>query len=84
MQAAAEPGGRVEQVLGAGRHLLSLINDVLDLSRIESGNLRMALETLNMPELLASMDDGALTTALARTAFAARAGFDAGFDEADA
>ena len=37
-----------------------------------------------LPELLASMDDGALTTALARTAFAARAGFDAGFDEADA
>jgi signal transduction histidine kinase/CheY-like chemotaxis protein len=46
--------GWVGQIRQAGWHLLEMINDVLDLSRIESGNLRMALETLNMPELLAS------------------------------
>ena len=45
--------GWVGQIRQAGWHLLEMINDVLDLSRIESGNLRMALETLNMPELLA-------------------------------
>ena len=37
-----------------------------------------------LPDLLARMDDGALTAALTRTAFAARAGFEAGFDQADA
>lgn len=37
-----------------------------------------------LPELLTAMDDGALTDALTRTAFAARAGFEAGFDQADA
>ena len=37
-----------------------------------------------LPDLLARMDDRALTAALTRTAFAARAGFEAGFDQADA
>ena len=45
--------GWVGQIRQAGWHLLEMINDVLDLSRIESGNLRMELETLNLPELLA-------------------------------
>ena len=43
----------VGQIQQAGWHLLEMINDVLDLSRIESGNLRMDLETLDLPELLA-------------------------------
>ncbi|MDL2339416.1 MAG: ATP-binding protein, partial [Pseudomonadota bacterium] len=44
----------VGQIKQAGWHLLEMINDVLDLSRIESGNLRMDLETLDLAELLAS------------------------------
>ena len=46
--------GWVEQIRQAGWHLLEMINDVLDLSRIESGNLRMELDTLNVLDLLAS------------------------------
>jgi len=42
----------VTQIQQAGWHLLEMINDVLDLSRIESGNLRLQIETLNLPELL--------------------------------
>ncbi len=44
----------VGQIQQAGWHLLEMINDVLDLSRIESGNLRMTLETLDLGDLLAS------------------------------
>jgi PAS domain S-box-containing protein len=44
----------VSQIQQAGWHLLEMINDVLDLSRIESGNLRLHTETLNLPELLAA------------------------------
>ena len=42
----------VAQIQQAGWHLLEMINDVLDLSRIESGNLRLQIETLNLPGLL--------------------------------
>jgi signal transduction histidine kinase/CheY-like chemotaxis protein len=36
----------------AGRHLLSLVNDVLDLSKIESGRMRLHLETFDVAEML--------------------------------
>jgi PAS domain S-box-containing protein len=42
----------VEQIQQAGWHLLEMINDVLDLSRIESGNLRLATQPLDLPDLL--------------------------------
>ena len=44
----------VSQIQQAGWHLLEMINDVLDLSRIESGNLRLQVETLSLTELLAA------------------------------
>jgi PAS domain S-box-containing protein len=42
----------VNQIQQAGWHLLEMINDVLDLSRIESGNLRLQTETLDLAEVL--------------------------------
>ena len=42
----------VSQIQQAGWHLLEMINDVLDLSRIESGNLRLQPETLDLVALL--------------------------------
>ena len=52
LQAEQQPW--VTQIQQAGWHLLEMINDVLDLSRIESGNLRLQIETLNLSELLAT------------------------------
>ena len=41
-----------EQILRGGRHLLSLINEVLDLSRIESGTLSLSPEPVEVTELV--------------------------------
>ncbi|URI09318.1 CHASE domain-containing protein [Aquincola tertiaricarbonis] len=40
------------QIQQSGWHLLHMINDTLDLSRIESGTLKLQTETLDVPELL--------------------------------
>ena len=44
----------VTQIQQAGWHLLEMINDVLDLSRIESGNVRLKIETLVIGDLLSA------------------------------
>lgn len=42
----ADQKDSVEEILSASRHLLTLINEVLDLARIESGKLELSLETV--------------------------------------
>jgi signal transduction histidine kinase len=44
----------VDDVLEAGRHLLSLINDVLDLAKIEAGKMELELSQVAIPEVLRS------------------------------
>lgn len=46
--------GNVKEILDAGIHLLSLINDVLDLAKIESGKLEVSIEKVNIDEVLLS------------------------------
>ncbi|MCG8356435.1 MAG: ATP-binding protein [Kiloniellales bacterium] len=47
--------GYVEQILESGNHLLGLIDQVLDLSKIEAGKLLISLEPVNSRELLSSV-----------------------------
>lgn len=56
----------VEQIERAGRHLLSLINEVLDITRIEAGQLPVASDAVSVVEIL---DE--ITTLLAPVAEAA-------------
>ena len=38
--------------MSAGRHLLNLINEVLDISRIEAGHLQLSVEPVSITEVL--------------------------------
>lgn len=43
---------RVQQIMNGGNHLLSLINEVLDLARIESGVLSLSVEPIETKALM--------------------------------
>lgn len=42
----------LQKIQSAGKHLLSLINDILDLSKIEAGKMGLHLETFDIAEMI--------------------------------
>ncbi|MDB5820181.1 MAG: hypothetical protein JWQ11_3821, partial [Rhizobacter sp.] len=44
---------RVDSITGAGRHLLAMIDDLLDLTQIESEKMALSTEPVSLPGLLA-------------------------------
>jgi signal transduction histidine kinase/ActR/RegA family two-component response regulator len=49
---SAEDSDGVQRILGAGRHLLALINELIDIARIESGDLGLSLEPVLVRPLI--------------------------------
>ena len=49
------PKGVLERIQNNGKHLLALINDVLDLAKIEAGQLTLTLEDYSVPEVVKSV-----------------------------
>jgi GAF domain-containing protein len=54
-EAAKQDLEPLDRVLGAARHLLALINDILDLSKIEAGRMELQIESFPLAPLIADV-----------------------------
>jgi signal transduction histidine kinase len=54
-EAAKQDLEPLDRVLGAARHLLALINDILDLSKIEAGRMELNLSCFTLAPLIADV-----------------------------
>ncbi len=47
----------MQKIHGAGKHLLGLINNILDLSKVEAGKMELFLETFEIAPLVEDVTD---------------------------
>ncbi|MDR0704717.1 MAG: response regulator [Planctomycetaceae bacterium] len=59
-------GEYVELVRSSGRHLLSIVDDILDFSKLEEGNIQLNFAEFDLPELLESVLAASAVKALNR------------------
>ena len=70
---------RIQHIENAGAHLLALVNDVLDLSRVESGHLTVSMEAVDVRSAVEEAMSMVLPLASAGGVTMAIAGADEGF-----
>ena len=58
-EGAAERVSDLQKVRGSGRHLLGLINDVLDISKIEAGKFELTNEPVDLSDILSEVESTA-------------------------
>jgi len=87
----AELEGRGEQIAdlqkisAAGKHLLAMVNDILDISKIEAGKMELHIETIDVAKLIDEVESTARPLAAKNTnAFVVERGSDLGKIRADA
>lgn len=64
LEASQEKG--VHHILKSGKHLLNLINEVLDISRIESGQLSVSIEPIEVNYLINEVNEIVHTSAIGK------------------
>jgi Signal transduction histidine kinase len=87
----AELDGRGEQIAdlqkisAAGKHLLAMVNDILDISKIEAGKMALHLETVDLDQLIGEVESTARPLAAKNAnAFVVKRDEDLGSIRADA
>lgn len=63
-QISQETQEHADEIIRAGQHLLSLVNDLIDLARIESGKMELSVEATSVKSVIA--ESIAMTSPLAR------------------